>query len=133
MPRYAIWLNSSCLFRSFFLCSVFRYNFKCLCTGERGRGELNLQPLSLKGCAVFRAIRGELVQSGDMVSQDGLGGESVYGGTFEDENLDGCARHDAPGLLSMANEGTSVRGCGASLCGGAVRVCAGCGASLCGV
>ena len=67
------------------------------------------KPLHLKGCSVFRVIPQQLIQSGDMVCQDGLGGESIYGGKFEDENLDGCARHDTPGLLSMANDGTSVR------------------------
>ena len=65
--------------------------------------------LCSQGCSVFRVIPGQLIQSGDMISQDGLGGESVFGGKFEDENLDGCARHDAAGCLSMANDGTSVR------------------------
>eukprot|EP00750_Incisomonas_marina_P001613 INCI11350.2.p1 GENE.INCI11350.2~~INCI11350.2.p1 ORF type:complete len:407 (-),score=81.10 INCI11350.2:283-1503(-) len=84
------------------------YNFKCLCTGERGIGELYLRPLHLKGCSVFRIIADQLIQTGDMVCQDGLGGESIYGGKFEDENLEGCQRHDAPGFLSMANDGTSA-------------------------
>lgn len=36
---------------------------------------------------------------------DGTGGESIYTGTFEDENLDGGIAHDDRFLLSMANAG----------------------------
>jgi len=89
--------------------SLIRFNFKCLCTGERGTGELYLRPLHLKGCSIFRVIKDQLIQTGDMVHQNGLGGESIYGGKFEDENLEAASSHGTPGLLSMANDGTSVR------------------------
>ena len=38
-----------------------------------------------------------------MQGADGYGGESIYGGEFDDENFD--LKHDAGGVLSMGNTG----------------------------
>eukprot|EP00913_Durusdinium_trenchii_P033424 g31292.t1 len=80
-------------------------NFRCLCTGEKGYSTAG-KPLHLKGNAFHRVVPGFAVQGGDITRGDGTGGESVYGGTFEDESFD--LSHDAPGLLSMANRGPNT-------------------------
>ena len=47
-------------------------------------------------------------QGGDFSEHTGRGGESVYGGFFDDENFD--RKHDRPYLLSMANRGKNTNG-----------------------
>ena len=77
-------------------------NFRCLCTGERGLGNSG-KPLHYKGCEFHRLIKGFLLQGGDIVRGDGLGGDSIYGGFFRDERF--LLKHDRAGLLSMASNG----------------------------
>ena len=50
----------------------------------------------------------DLLIGGDFVFGDGTGGESIYGGFFEDENF--SVRHNRAGLLSMANSGRNKNG-----------------------
>jgi len=55
-------------------------NFRALCTGEKGIGEVHGKPLHFKGNKVHRVHQGMCVQMGDIVDNDGEGpGESIYG------------------------------------------------------
>ena len=49
-----------------------------------------------------------MAQGGDIVNRDGTGTESVYGGTFRDENFQ--LKHRKAGLLSMANSTKNANG-----------------------
>jgi cyclophilin family peptidyl-prolyl cis-trans isomerase len=83
-------------------------NFRCLCTGEKG--EKNGVPLSYAGSGFHRIIPGFMCQGGDFTAHNGTGGESIYGGKFDDEFEQGLVKHSVPYLLSMANAGKNTNG-----------------------
>lgn len=73
-------------------------NFMDLCTGSRGKG--------YKNTILHRVIPDVFLQGGDIDGGSGDGGGSAAtGGTFPDENF--AIRHDRPGILAMANDGTA--------------------------
>eukprot|EP00927_Polykrikos_kofoidii_P042790 TRINITY_DN36842_c0_g1_i4.p1 TRINITY_DN36842_c0_g1~~TRINITY_DN36842_c0_g1_i4.p1 ORF type:complete len:446 (-),score=109.81 TRINITY_DN36842_c0_g1_i4:173-1510(-) len=78
-------------------------NFRGLCTGDYGTGKNTKKKLCYEGCSIFRSSKGHVIQSGDIQFNNGDGGESIYGGSFNDEDF--SRRHTQAGIVSMANKG----------------------------
>ena len=51
-----------------------------------------------------------MLQGGDFTAQNGTGGKSIYGRSFDDEFTveGGMVKHSRPGLISMANAGPNT-------------------------
>lgn len=82
-------------------------NFRALCTGELGKGASG-KSLHYKGTPFHRIIPGFMIQGGDIVYRDGRGNESIYGGTFRDENFK--IKHSHAGMVAMVNSGPDSNG-----------------------
>mmetsp|Transcript_36570 Transcript_36570/g.65438 ORF Transcript_36570/g.65438 Transcript_36570/m.65438 type:complete len:239 (-) Transcript_36570:92-808(-) len=80
-------------------------NFRCLCTGEKGKGRGSGKALHYKGTRFHRIVKGFVCQGGDIVKGDGSAGDSIYNGKFNDEKAGLKGKHDGAGVVSMANSG----------------------------
>lgn len=80
-------------------------NFRALCTGEKGTSKSNRSKnLHYKGTKFHRIIKDFMCQGGDIIFEDGRGGESIYGKKFQDEKQGLNILHER-GVVSMANSG----------------------------
>ncbi len=78
-------------------------NFVALCNCDRGKGKLTGNDLCYKGSMIHRVIPNFIFQGGDFTHGDGTGGESIWGGYFDDESFQ--VKHNRRYMLSMANSG----------------------------
>jgi peptidylprolyl isomerase len=79
-------------------------NFLRLCKCDMGKAKLTPEAdLCYKGTVFHRVIPNFMIQSGDFSNHDGTGGESIYGGWFDDETFE--VKHNRRFMLSMANSG----------------------------
>ncbi|EED88701.1 predicted protein [Thalassiosira pseudonana CCMP1335] len=83
-------------------------NFKSLCACDKGNGSISERPLCYKGTKFHRIIPNFMVQGGDISHSNGVGGESIYGGYFDDESFE--VPHNKLYLLSSANKGPNTNG-----------------------
>ena len=61
-------------------------NFMALCTGSEGMSTLDKKKaLCFKDVRFHRLVQGFMIQGGDITRGDGSGGDSIYGGKFNDE------------------------------------------------
>lgn len=65
--------------------------------------------LSYNGTRFHRIINRFMIQGGDILYGNGTGSESIYGESFEDENL--TINHTFSGFIGMANQGPDTNGC----------------------
>uniref|UniRef100_A0A3B3SJ40 Peptidyl-prolyl cis-trans isomerase n=1 Tax=Paramormyrops kingsleyae TaxID=1676925 RepID=A0A3B3SJ40_9TELE len=66
------------------ICPKTSKNFLSLCTGEKGTSKVTGKNLCYKGSTFHRVVKNFMIQGGDFTEGNGRGGESIYGGYFEE-------------------------------------------------
>ncbi|KAH9255175.1 hypothetical protein BASA81_006615 [Batrachochytrium salamandrivorans] len=84
------------------------FPLECPKTVENFIGHASGKRQTYVDCPFHRVIRGFMVQTGDPAG-DGTGGESIWGGTFEDE-ISPELKFNQPFLVCMANRGKNTNG-----------------------
>jgi len=82
-------------------------NFYHLCLGDKGTTPQG-KKLHYQGSTFHRIIPNFMIQGGDFTMGNGMGGASIYGEKFADENFK--LKHKGAGYLSMANAGPNTNG-----------------------
>lgn len=84
-------------------------NFRGLCTGDYGKGSQG-HSLSYQDSLIFKLIPNKYIIGGDIISNTGKEGDSIYGRSFVDENFD--RRHSGIGLVSTYSKGPNTNSSG---------------------
>jgi cyclophilin family peptidyl-prolyl cis-trans isomerase len=80
-------------------------NFRGLCTGDYGKSSSG-QALCYQDSLFFKLIPNKYLIGGDIISNTGKTGESIYGKTFVDESF--SRKHSSAGLLSTYSKGPNT-------------------------
>lgn len=83
-------------------------NFLSLALCDSGSGVITGKPLCYRGSTFHRIIPDFAIQGGDFTHHDGTGGESIYGGLFEDESFE--VNFNRRYMLAMSNRGRDANG-----------------------
>lgn len=83
-------------------------NFRSLCVCDKEFGKYSNKTLCYRGSKFHRILPNFIIQGGDITHNDGRGGESIYGGRFDDETFE--IKHNKLHLVSMANNGPNSNG-----------------------
>lgn len=83
-------------------------NFVSLAKGYKVKTGGSPQRLYYKNTPIHRIVQDFVIQMGDVTTMDGLGGASIFGPQFNDENF--ILSHRSAGFLSMANGGPDSNG-----------------------